>query len=541
AVGPRAAIVGSANGDGAVVDSGAAYVTRLPEPVGALLDLVPRRTEAWYAAPGLIDVAVDYSLLLGGDIDVPNVSFEVEVVVNGVTAGSQTVTEVLALGIPACYSSNVPCVAGGCPGTVRCEWVDLPGTQFDYCACDWIGSLVMTVPGALGDDVLVVLDPMGAVEETREGNNLTAFIAGDIGSEYCSATPNSTGEAASITAVGSAVVGQNDFDLRASGLPAGAPNLFILGPETQSTPLGDGTLCIGGSLLRVMPPNVSDASGVARESLDLTQAPWTTAIVPGSTWRFQNWFRDGGSAFGFNLSNATSVAFSAEGQIPGPEVVQEDTFFDPLAHVVGNPVYDVADMIGAQTFVNTPDFGRLLVRIDAIELYEDAQGFVQLGLLEGDLVWGDAPFDGLVIDRRDEAAGGGWIPITSLVDFHSGLPGSNAELHVEFLSFNRVAVNGFELLTIRELHGLDVATGTQISAAPSDLDEILCESYWEWECVNTACGGTCTTVTIQPNGKAKVSCGCNIGLCNWMWLPNCMRINCSTACDLAGFWDLCDC
>ncbi|MEM9381811.1 MAG: FG-GAP repeat protein [Planctomycetota bacterium] len=540
-VGPTSAIVGSANGDGAAVDSGTAYATRLPEPIGARLDLVPRRTEAWYAAPGLIDVSVDYSLLLGGDIDIPSVAFDVEVVVNGVTAGTQTVTETLALGIPTCYSSNVPCVAGGCPGTVRCEWVDLPGTMFDYCACDWIGSLVMTVPGFPGDDVLVILDPLNSVEETREGNNLSAFVAADVGKSYCEATPNSTGETASITAFGSAVVGQNDLDLRATGLPAGAPNLFVLGPEAQAAPLGDGTLCIGGSLLRVMPPNSSDASGVARESLDLTQSPWANTLVPGSTWRFQNWFRDGGSPYGFHLSDATSVAFSAEGEIPDPTVTADAAFRDPLAHVVGNPVYFVSDMLGAQTFVNTPDFGRLLIEIDAIELYEDGQGFVQLGLLEGDLVWGDAPFDGLVVDRRDEVAAGGWTPITSLTDFHTGLPGSNAELQVEFMSFNRVRTNGFEILTIRELQGFDAASGTQISAAPSDLDEILCESYWIWECVNTFCGGTCTTVTIQPNGKAKVSCGCNIGACNWMWLPKCMRINCTSACDLSGFWDLCGC
>jgi len=78
-------------------------------------------------------------------------------------------------------------------------------------------------------------------------------------------------------------------------------------------PFGEGVRCVGGSIFRLRPPVVTDATGAASLQVDFTQGAPSSgsgAILPGSTWYFQFWHRDkaaGGS--GFNLSNGLKTTF----------------------------------------------------------------------------------------------------------------------------------------------------------------------------------------------------------------------------------------
>jgi len=76
-------------------------------------------------------------------------------------------------------------------------------------------------------------------------------------------------------------------------------------------PFGDGFLCVGGSVTRVLPLLVASPQGTLQFALDLQSPPLAGLIVPGSTQHFQLWYRDpqgpGGSTF--NLSDGRRIAF----------------------------------------------------------------------------------------------------------------------------------------------------------------------------------------------------------------------------------------
>ena len=130
-------------------------------------------------------------------------------------------------------------------------------------------------------------------------------------STYCVGAINSTGEGATIGHLGSRVLGNNDFVLAAGRCPPGQVGIFILGPGQASTPFGNGVLCVGGGVLRLLPPQPTGTTGNVALSVDFTDAGSPASqITAGSTWNFQFWYRDipGGGA-GFNLSNGLSVSF----------------------------------------------------------------------------------------------------------------------------------------------------------------------------------------------------------------------------------------
>lgn len=128
---------------------------------------------------------------------------------------------------------------------------------------------------------------------------------------FCVASPNSTGQAASISSEGSGYVPKNDYVLTAAGCPANQLGIFVMGTGQASTPFGNGVLCVGGGVLRLLPPVSTGASGSCALALDFTHASSSASqIDAGETWNFQFWFRDvaaGGA--GFNLSNGLSATF----------------------------------------------------------------------------------------------------------------------------------------------------------------------------------------------------------------------------------------
>jgi hypothetical protein len=141
------------------------------------------------------------------------------------------------------------------------------------------------------------------------GAGLTlGFSTSALGVPYCSAANNSTGFGARIRASGSLSVAANDVCLVASPVPSGS-GLFAYGSGPQQTPLGNGVLCIGGTIARSTV--ATSVGGALSHQLDLNAPPSPAAVIlPGSTWWFQAWYRDvpaGGASF--NLSNGLQLSF----------------------------------------------------------------------------------------------------------------------------------------------------------------------------------------------------------------------------------------
>ncbi len=133
-----------------------------------------------------------------------------------------------------------------------------------------------------------------------------------IGTSYCMANANSTGQSATTIASGSATLAENDVTLVAEGLPAFAFGFFLTS-QTQAfitNPGGsEGNLCLSGSFGRYVGPGEiqsSGASGSITLAIDLTAMPQATGPIAaqvGETWNFQLWHRD--QNMGVSTSNFT--------------------------------------------------------------------------------------------------------------------------------------------------------------------------------------------------------------------------------------------
>ncbi len=137
------------------------------------------------------------------------------------------------------------------------------------------------------------------------------IAAGDCSTpaRYCSAGPNSSGQAARIDAAGSASLSANDLVLSASNLPASAIGLFFQGtqPALPAVAFGNGSRCVAGSLRRL---GIVQASlGTVAQAQDLGSPGWL-GVQPTSTRYVQFWFRDplaGGA--GFDTTDALELQF----------------------------------------------------------------------------------------------------------------------------------------------------------------------------------------------------------------------------------------
>ncbi len=129
---------------------------------------------------------------------------------------------------------------------------------------------------------------------------------------YCESTVNSSGFAAHIELVGSLSISANAASLVATHAAATSPGTFFYGLDAFHAPMADGYLCVSPfapGLFR-LPIVQTNATGSAQIALDFDALAGAGAITPGSTWRFQFWFRDlvpGGA--GSNLSDALELAF----------------------------------------------------------------------------------------------------------------------------------------------------------------------------------------------------------------------------------------
>lgn len=187
-------------------------------------------------------------------------------------------------------------------------------------------------PGTFGAD-FAVLDPLtgawrdepdqspalGLVEvvsDDCDGNGLpdvfeiVALLADDwngdgvldrcVPANFCSANPNSSGQAARMDPEGSPFVADNAFVLVARDLPANRLGYFLGSRESGFVPNfggSSGNLCLAGTILRFSTPPTGEvgSSGPQGELVfqpDLGSFPGGAVVAVGETWYFQAWFRD---------------------------------------------------------------------------------------------------------------------------------------------------------------------------------------------------------------------------------------------------------
>jgi hypothetical protein len=165
-----------------------------------------------------------------------------------------------------------------------------------------------------------LVGPMTGLQFSKGFEIPTVGGPSGVGSNYCTANPNSTGQTGLISGTGSASVAANDLTLEASGLPLNAFGYFITSLTQGNTPNpggSQGVLCVGGTIGRYTGPGQiknSMATGSFSLLIDLTQIPTPTGFVPvvvGETRNFQTWHRDAiGGVATSNFTNGLAVTFN---------------------------------------------------------------------------------------------------------------------------------------------------------------------------------------------------------------------------------------
>lgn len=152
---------------------------------------------------------------------------------------------------------------------------------------------------------------LGGPGQPQEGAFLVRL---QIGRSYCPAMSSSTGLAAQLYGFGSPFVAQNALRLEASVLPPNALSLLLVGSTAAFIhfPGGSqGTLCLGGQIGRFMAlAGSSGPAGHYARAIDLSVLPLaggTGAAIPGTTLRFQCWFRDANPAPTSNFTEALEL------------------------------------------------------------------------------------------------------------------------------------------------------------------------------------------------------------------------------------------
>jgi photosystem II stability/assembly factor-like uncharacterized protein len=130
---------------------------------------------------------------------------------------------------------------------------------------------------------------------------------------------NLGGAGSVLYATGTSSVSADDLVLRATQIPANKTGLFFMGPVQQTSPSGNGLLCIGGgaSGLRRFSAHNSGATGEIDQgpgvvAYTLAHFPPASQVQVGSTWNFQCYYRDPTGPCGatYNFSNGFAVTFT---------------------------------------------------------------------------------------------------------------------------------------------------------------------------------------------------------------------------------------
>jgi|GEM_PF-2688333 len=125
-----------------------------------------------------------------------------------------------------------------------------------------------------------------------------------LGTGYCPALPNSTGQTGKLEVYGSLDLDDDGLYFHVRDLPGWKPGIFFYGPTQVQVPFGEGLRCVGGGVTRTAPVMFTTTSGQGFYAVDPEAEPFASDFLPGSSWNVQFWHRDGGSAF--NVTEAAS-------------------------------------------------------------------------------------------------------------------------------------------------------------------------------------------------------------------------------------------
>jgi len=129
----------------------------------------------------------------------------------------------------------------------------------------------------------------------------------ELGSDTCNGLPNSTGESGQLAVIGSDAAVDGQLTLSAYQCPRNSFGVFIIGDTGSPIPLGEGNLCIGGALARLSTA-LTGSSGAAVHDIEFAHPAVASRLVPGATWSFQFYYRDGaGGPVGVNLTNTVEL------------------------------------------------------------------------------------------------------------------------------------------------------------------------------------------------------------------------------------------
>jgi hypothetical protein len=148
-----------------------------------------------------------------------------------------------------------------------------------------------------------------------------AAAASQLGTAYCSATPNSTGVPSEVSGSGSTSLLLNDLTLNVAGLPPGTFGYFLVSFDQDFVPNpggSSGNLCLGGSIGRYSRDVMAATSqGTVTQNMDLGAIPQPSGLVAvdaGETVNFQLWHRDqSGAGATSNFSRGLSLLVDCEG------------------------------------------------------------------------------------------------------------------------------------------------------------------------------------------------------------------------------------
>ncbi|MFT5051831.1 MAG: hypothetical protein ACI8QZ_003260 [Chlamydiales bacterium] len=207
-------------------------------------------------------------------------------------------------------SVNGDVVAIGSPARIDLWQRSPSGWAFDE-------SLLAPFAGFFALDLNLTSENRRALIMSGASNTSSYVINFDSGEppfNYCTSTVNTNGTHAMIRSTGYSSISGNDLGLRANNAVPNSMGLFFYGNETRQAPFGDGARCVGGTVMRLLPALTTSSMGHAVLTLDLAAPPFDSGpghVTPGSAWRFQFWYRDGGgmSASGFNTTDALEVTF----------------------------------------------------------------------------------------------------------------------------------------------------------------------------------------------------------------------------------------
>lgn len=156
--------------------------------------------------------------------------------------------------------------------------------------------------------------PLSSFPTSPVNVNVATLRRWRIGQNYCQANPNSTSQAGLLVATGSNFVALIDFTLLALRLPPNE-NGYVLNSMNQgfvANPGGSaGNLCLGSGIGRHTKQVAnSGPAGIIATVLNLNALPRSkggpATVMPGETWYFQLWHRDGTTS---NFTDGVGITF----------------------------------------------------------------------------------------------------------------------------------------------------------------------------------------------------------------------------------------